>query len=1707
MGIIQKFIQKITGKEEDKKSSSKSVSKRKNVAPVISKSQPYISQSGKVYTNPVDLAKAKYYYSTDRAKRNGQLAEYWHNQMADKNSSFHKYYGERYNRQQEYNKKYAKEHTSKRGTLDRILGVLGYNGITQGLYNITDNDDSTTFVGGLKQGLKYWNPTTDDVSDRKTFSDVLKNLGWEDKDPDHLSVSDVGRGVVGFIGDVVTDPLSYINPFSSAAKIVKGSGYGLDAVKAVKETTHSKSFAEVSKYLSDAGTNADKIKYMKGTTAKDFMKAANYDKTLSPEQTKEVAERMSYNFNRDIQRLKLHPENEEGLSMGIGHLLPFDEKRRKALNKEIISSKSLRQLGDSTISPYYNSLAKKIRTSKMGQRFSKKAQTEAQAAKNGINKTTNLYALARKVQGFDEAVKDAGDYDIGNAFYEVFKDSDEGELLDIITSIEDGSFSDMRNLLDIKEAAFKKAYKKVGDNEYIKKSDGSRINKSQDEIMGEMNFSDEIGQFEDTKSILQQKRDALDAIENFVKKHEGMITDDFTKDIYRLTGKTYNKDSSASELAEALLLHNKYQKSGGFLNILKNMQTEDMPETIKKAYDSILKNSDESAARRTVLNSEKDKLQAAIAKAAKRAEEDSLEGKQIIDSYNEFLQNNEPKYFEYIENLVHTNTAKEDIERQKFLSDYTKRHLSDYYLLKKRYGGSDDVDKFVKKRQDIWNEYAEQKKIYDAIRDKYNIFDDRSESKAFSYMREDEKNIYKQSAYVVKNFKSNYFESSKSLVFEIQDFINSKLEDALNDARLQKFIDKNGGVKKATTISNDEIKLQKINNELSELDKIDSVYKTDFVKPDFDKLTVKEMRSLAKDLGIKNYSRANRTDIISKLNQHYTSSRITDEGWQHIIDNASPSDLKKLVDGVKNDKEYNKLNKWLDSTKTAQQKIDDYFNSESFQFFKDADHLMTDKRTTFVGSDKVGKYVEELPEINDRLNHIEGIVNAFKRGEVTKEAFTTAQIDAVNVFIDRMNQIAKDEIAAGIMTEEQFNKYFERYFSHILKNKDKAASAVIEKTNGSFKQFWQFASKGFSKSRKSNMVVDSVDKNGERMFKTAIWDVYLERALTSNQVLANKNIVSFINDMFSKPLKHPLDSAEKGYVKGMFYEDVQNTINSSLAHLVEKEKKAWIRDMWQSYSDDTDEFLDAMRTNGWLPEHIEANLRSAQKRVSDLEDMISRNLDKESFAFKYSNNKDKPYVDRSVLETQLEEAKKQLKNASEIFKQHIGESIENAADGYIELVKDEIIRPAYDEIVTNIFGKDTAGRIKFSANNAITVMTDEEIRRFTDIFTDAKIMQYDGDAVDKVNKMSKMQQAELQPKLLTLYDKFLKIWKAANTLVAPSFHVQNSASNAFQSFLSIGSDALNPKSIKLAKNILSTNDPYQTVKISGKKYTYQKLNRLAKKYGVIDENFAAYDFGKDKPTRWELGQRNADLQKLSDVKWKDSPIWDSVLQTSTVIGSNIESIQRMNLWIGRLKKGDDFEEATRKVDQFLFDYSDLTDFEQNIMKRVIPFYTFMRKNIPMELEAMLNTPSIFRNINYGIDEIQNMDENTVPENKRNEWRQDYIEIPYSRNLTDTSENIGINPQFPYQQLDRLDVDKLIGSTSPLIKMPLEAYTGSYAYTGMDIDSPLEYILGQSLVTSPISRMMETNDKDEQKMREISKFTTFPIATIKDQTVNKFSYNK
>ena len=58
----------------------------------------------------------------------------------------------------------------------------------------------------------------------------------------------------------------------------------------------------------------------------------------------------------------------------------------------------------------------------------------------------------------------------------------------------------------------------------------------------------------------------------------------------------------------------------------------------------------------------------------------------------------------------------------------------------------------------------------------------------------------------------------------------------------------------------------------------------------------------------------------------------------------------------------------------------------------------------------------------------------------------------------------------------------------------------------------------------------------------------------------------------------------------------------------------------------------------------------------------------------------------------------------------------------------------------------------------------------------------------------------------------------------------------------------------------------------------------------------------------------------------------------------------------RVSKGESFEDASKAVRKYLFDYTELAPFEQNVMKRILPFYTWSRKNIPLQISSLLKSP-------------------------------------------------------------------------------------------------------------------------------------------------------
>lgn len=81
-----------------------------------------------------------------------------------------------------------------------------------------------------------------------------------------------------------------------------------------------------------------------------------------------------------------------------------------------------------------------------------------------------------------------------------------------------------------------------------------------------------------------------------------------------------------------------------------------------------------------------------------------------------------------------------------------------------------------------------------------------------------------------------------------------------------------------------------------------------------------------------------------------------------------------------------------------------------------------------------------------------------------------------------------------------------------------------------------------------------------------------------------------------------------------------------------------------------------------------------------------------------------------------------------------------------------------------------------------------------------------------------------------------------------------------------------------------------------------------------------------------------------------------VLEMNRKFGRFLEDNAKLTHFITKMRQGASPEEAMWSVKKYLFDYADLTTFERDVMKQVIPFYTWMRKNIPLQFQAIMNNP-------------------------------------------------------------------------------------------------------------------------------------------------------
>ena len=209
---------------------------------------------------------------------------------------------------------------------------------------------------------------------------------------------------------------------------------------------------------------------------------------------------------------------------------------------------------------------------------------------------------------------------------------------------------------------------------------------------------------------------------------------------------------------------------------------------------------------------------------------------------------------------------------------------------------------------------------------------------------------------------------------------------------------------------------------------------------------------------------------------------------------------------------------------------------------------------------------------------------------------------------------------------------------------------------------------------------------------------------------------------------------------------------------------------------------------------------------------------------------------------------------------------------------------------------------------------------------------------------------EVVSKFLRMHDTVQDAWKAWTLAIFPAYHTRNFVGNLWNNWLAGISD---PKWYLMASKLQSyawskgRKGGFHFTDGLGKRWTPDELIQEMRHRGVLDRGFIPADITRTLS------------QEMKKGTFKNLGRGNKVIEFGFKVGQQIENQSRMAHFMAKLSEGMTAEDAAMSVKKYLFDYSDLTDFEKNVMKRIFPFYTWTRKNVPLQLQHLITQPARF----------------------------------------------------------------------------------------------------------------------------------------------------
>lgn len=291
----------------------------------------------------------------------------------------------------------------------------------------------------------------------------------------------------------------------------------------------------------------------------------------------------------------------------------------------------------------------------------------------------------------------------------------------------------------------------------------------------------------------------------------------------------------------------------------------------------------------------------------------------------------------------------------------------------------------------------------------------------------------------------------------------------------------------------------------------------------------------------------------------------------------------------------------------------------------------------------------------------------------------------------------------------------------------------------------------------------------------------------------------------------------------------------------------------------------------------------------------------------------------------------------------------------------------------------------------------------------------EGEAKNLANEVYEtMTNVESLRKAIKYFDNVQNIWKA-QVLVAPSYHIRNSVGNLWNNFLAnVAPDAYG-KAGSLQQKIATG----KLTKVEAK--TVEEMKKL----GVIGTGQYGGDISQSIAN--EVG--GASLNPLSQRF--------ALYKGNMAVGSAVEDNAKMAHYISKIRDGYTPKQAAESVRKYLFDYGDLTWTEQNVLKRVLPFYTWTRKNVPLQVQSFFETPGKVSNAFTLQRNVENQVEK--PEEKYlASYIKDNTPIRISKNEDGTTSYLLLGQWLPSAsalQMLTQDPKNLLDMISPVYKVP------------------------------------------------------------------------